>query len=142
MGLGGPVPRPGRPRLRRPRSHRANAAEYARGGVCRHHRRTPGRRPLRQLRVQWDGPLRWHPTQLLGWGARRDAGLQVGTGYACAPTCRGSVPEVFLHSVALSPDGRTAYLSYWDLGVIVLDVSEPNAPRWLGRYAEPAVAEG
>jgi hypothetical protein len=44
--------------------------------------------------------------------------------------------------VALSPDGRTAYLSYWDLGVIILDVSEPAAPRWLGRFAEPQAAEG
>jgi hypothetical protein len=82
------------------------------------------------------------PIQLVDWGARRDAGLPVGTGSACAPACRGSVPEAFLHSVALSPDGRTAYLSYWDLGVIMLDVSEPNAPRWLGRFAEPAAAEG
>jgi hypothetical protein len=51
-------------------------------------------------------------------------------------------PQAALHSVALSPDGRTAYLSYWDLGVIMLDVSEPDSPRWLGRYAEPQAAEG
>jgi hypothetical protein len=52
------------------------------------------------------------------------------------------VPQAFLHSITLSPDGRTAYLSYWDLGVILLDVSEPNSPRWLGRFAEPLAAEG
>jgi hypothetical protein len=83
-----------------------------------------------------------NPVQLVDWGARKDAGLPVGTGAQCAPYCRGAVPEAFLHSVALSPDGRTAYLSYWDLGVIMLDVSEPAAPRWLGRYAEPQSAEG
>jgi hypothetical protein len=44
--------------------------------------------------------------------------------------------------VALSPDGRTAYLSYWDLGVIMLDVSEPRSPQWLGRFEEPSAAEG
>jgi hypothetical protein len=82
------------------------------------------------------------PYDVAQWGARRDAGLAVGTGGQCAPACRGSVPQAFLHSVALSPDGRTAYLSYWDLGMIVLDVSEPNAPRWLGRFAEPSAAEG
>jgi hypothetical protein len=76
------------------------------------------------------------------WGAKHDAGLAVGTGAQCAPACRGSVPQAFLHSIALSPDGRTAYLSYWDLGMILLDVSEPNAPRWLGRFAEPLAAEG
>jgi hypothetical protein len=82
------------------------------------------------------------PTQLVDWGARADAGLPVGSGHDCAPACRGTVPQAFLHSVTLSPDGRIAYLSYWDLGVILLDVSEPNAPRWLGRYAEPQAAEG
>jgi hypothetical protein len=82
------------------------------------------------------------PLQVLDWGAKKDAGLPVGTGPQCAPACRGFVPQAFLHSVALSPDGRTAYLSYWDLGVIVLDVSEPNAPRWLGRFSEPSAAEG
>jgi hypothetical protein len=82
------------------------------------------------------------PVQLTDWGARRDAGLPVGTGNQCAPACRGAVPQAFLHSVALSPDGRTAYLSYWDLGMIMLDVSEPTAPRWLGRFAEPQSAEG
>jgi hypothetical protein len=82
------------------------------------------------------------PTQVLDWGAKRDAGLPVGNGRDCAPFCRGAVPQAFLHSVTLSADGRTAYLSYWDLGVILLDVSEPNAPRWLGRFAEPPAAEG
>ena len=82
------------------------------------------------------------PVQLADWGARKDAGLPVGTGAQCAPYCRGSVPEAFLHSVALSADGQTAYLSYWDLGVIILDVSDPTAPRWLGWFAEPQSAEG
>jgi hypothetical protein len=82
------------------------------------------------------------PVELVDWGAHRDAGLPVGTGSQCAPLCRGSVPQAFLHSVALSADGLTAYLSYWDLGLIMLDVSEPRAPRWLGRFAEPQSAEG
>jgi hypothetical protein len=83
-----------------------------------------------------------HPVQIADWGAHKDAGLLVGFGAQCAPVCRGGVPQAFLHSVALSPDGRTAYLSYWDLGMIILDVSEPDSPRWLGRWAEPRAAEG
>ena len=82
------------------------------------------------------------PVEVANWGAQRDAGLPVGAGGQCAPACRGSVPQAFLHSVALSQDARTAYLSYWDLGLIILDVSEPAAPYWLGRFAEPAAAEG
>jgi hypothetical protein len=82
------------------------------------------------------------PFEVADWGARRDAGLPIGAGAQCAPLCRGASPLAALHSVALSPDGRTAYLSYWDLGMIVLDVSEPNLPRWLGRFAEPQAAEG
>jgi hypothetical protein len=82
------------------------------------------------------------PVELADWGARRDAGLPVGTGAQCAPVCRGAVPQSFLHSVTLSADGRTAYLSYWDLGMLIMDVSEPSAPRLLGRFAEPQQAEG
>jgi hypothetical protein len=82
------------------------------------------------------------PVELGQWGARHDAGLAVGIGGQCAPECRGQVPQAFLHSITLSADGRTAYLSYWDLGVIMLDVSEPGQPRWLGRFAEPPAAEG
>lgn len=82
------------------------------------------------------------PSEVANWGARRDAGVAVGYGAQCAPACRGSVAQAFLHSVALSPDGRTAYLSYWDQGVIVLDVSEPTAPVWLGQFREPQAAEG
>ncbi len=82
------------------------------------------------------------PSQVLDWGARRDAGLAVGYGKQCAPACRGAAPQAFLHSVTLGPDGRTAYLSYWDQGVILLDVTEPRAPRLLGQFTEPQAAEG
>jgi len=82
------------------------------------------------------------PVAVANWGARHDAGLAIGTGSQCSPVCRGAAAQVFLHSVALSPDGRTAYLSYWDQGMIMLDVSEPTAPSWLGQFSEPRSAEG
>jgi hypothetical protein len=82
------------------------------------------------------------PVEIADWGARRDAGLAVGAGAQCGPACRGSAPQAFLHSVALSPNGRIAYLSYWDQGMILLDVSEPDAPTMLGQFAEPGAAEG
>lgn len=82
------------------------------------------------------------PLQVADWGARRDGGLAIGAGGPCAPACRGSFAQAFLHSVSLSSDGRTAYLSYWDQGVIILDVSEPAFPVWLGQFSEPRAAEG
>jgi hypothetical protein len=82
------------------------------------------------------------PTEIADWGAGRDAGLAVGTGQQCRPACRGTVAQAFLHSVSLSPDARIAYLSYWDQGVVLLDVSEPSAPVLLGQFAEPRPSEG
>ena len=83
-----------------------------------------------------------NPVPLADWGAQKDLGLQVGYNGDCAPACRGHIAQAFLHSVALSPDSRTAYLSYWDLGEIILDVSDPTAPRFLGRFAEPQSNQG
>lgn len=83
-----------------------------------------------------------NPFPVADWGARKDAGLPIGTGAQCRPVCRGAVPQSFLHSVTLSPDGQRAYLSYWDLGVLIVDVSNPAAPQMIGRYAEPEAAEG
>jgi hypothetical protein len=83
-----------------------------------------------------------NPVQVATWSAQRDAGLPVGRGEQCGPYCRGRDSAAYVHSVTVSPDGRLAYLSYWDLGMIVLDVSEPSAPRFVGRFAEPADAEG
>jgi hypothetical protein len=83
-----------------------------------------------------------NPVQVVDWGARKDAGLPVGAYGQCLPYCRGSVPDAYLHSIALSPDGNTAYLSYWDLGVLILDVTEPSAPRQLGWFMEPRSDEG
>ncbi|MDQ3810001.1 MAG: hypothetical protein M3336_06895 [Chloroflexota bacterium] len=82
------------------------------------------------------------PLEVGDWGARRDAGLRIGSGSQCAPACRGAIPQAFLHSVAVSADGRLAYLSYWDQGVLVLDVSEPSSPVLLGQFLEPLAAEG
>lgn len=37
----------------------------------------------------------------------------------------------FVHSIV--GDGARAYLSYWDLGTVVLDVRDPARPRYVGR---------
>lgn len=45
----------------------------------------------------------------------------------------GSFSAVYAHSVRAADDGMTAYVSYWDAGVIKLDISDPSAPVVLGR---------
>lgn len=68
------------------------------------------------------------PVQLAAWGAGARLGITDGTG------CNRAVYD---HSVRASPDGRLAYLSYWDAGLIVLDITEPTAPRFVGRAVAP-----
>jgi hypothetical protein len=38
-----------------------------------------------------------------------------------------------LHDVWANQAGKVAYLSYWDAGLILLDISDPSRPLFLGR---------
>jgi hypothetical protein len=73
-----------------------------------------------------------NPRQIADWGA--DAGL------GSQPTGRGRTS--FCHSAWASADGTIAYLSYWDHGVIMLDISNPANPRFLGQTLYPEGEEG
>ncbi len=46
------------------------------------------------------------------------------------------------HGAEPSEDGKLVFLSYWDSGYIRLDVSDPAHPRYIGRAAFPANADG
>lgn len=46
------------------------------------------------------------------------------------------------HSVRGADDGTTAYVSYWDGGVVKLDISDPGKPRLLGRTGFSVADEG
>ena len=54
------------------------------------------------------------------WGAGQE-GLSPGDSYG-----QGSFGSMFGHSARASADGKTAYVSYWDLGVVTLDISDPT----------------
>jgi hypothetical protein len=45
---------------------------------------------------------------------------------------RGTSRSLGIHDVWASTNGRTAYLSYWDSGYILLDIGDPTNPRFLG----------
>jgi choice-of-anchor B domain-containing protein len=72
-----------------------------------------------------------HPTQVSAWGARRDGGLRPASGQS-----------FFDHSAWTNAAGTLAVLSYWDAGVIFLDISDPAAPRMVGRAAYPPGSPG
>lgn len=55
---------------------------------------------------------------------------------------QGSFPGSFLHSVRANASGTRAYLSYWDAGTIILDMSDPATPRYLGRTSFAPEEEG
>jgi hypothetical protein len=63
------------------------------------------------------------PVEVSSWGAWRDLGIPPHA----ADTDR------FVHSVRTNSVGTRAYLSYWDLGTVILDTTDPAHPRYLGR---------
>jgi len=83
-----------------------------------------------------------NPVLLADWGAGKDGGFgPVGLPFPpfnqpCA-LCRGDSPQVILHDVWANEKGKVAYLSYWDAGLILLDISDPAHPALIGRGEEP-----
>lgn len=82
------------------------------------------------------------------WGALKDGGFPAGAPfipppYDCAdPLCRGDFPAIFAHSTKPSANGMTAYVAYWDLGAVVLDISDPTDITFIGRTVYPLASDG
>ncbi|HEX5938522.1 MAG TPA: hypothetical protein VFZ75_12675 [Actinomycetota bacterium] len=96
---------------------------------------------------EWDGPNRGdvvivdvtdpaHPDIVGQWGARSER-LTRGPFDG-----RGSFGSSFAHSVRASADGMRAFVSYWDLGVVVLDISDPTDPARIRRTRFDTFADG
>ena len=77
-----------------------------------------------------------HPVQVGQWGAHAH-GLIPGPFFGL-----GSFGASFDHSARASRDGTKAYVSYWDLGVLTLDISDVHHPRLIGRTRLPADSDG
>jgi hypothetical protein len=54
----------------------------------------------------------------------------------------GQFGASFDHSARASSDGTQVYLSYWDLGVLTLDISDPTDPQLVEQTNYPADADG
>jgi hypothetical protein len=66
------------------------------------------------------------PTQVGSWGSWKALGIHPSDG-------RGVYPANLVHSVITDDVAKRAYLSHWDLGTVILDISNPARPRYLGR---------
>lgn len=66
------------------------------------------------------------PVQLGHWGLGRGIGQGARDGL-------GRDSQNYAHSVRASLDGRLAYVSYWDAGAVILDISDLDNPRYVGR---------
>lgn len=78
------------------------------------------------------------PTDIADWDFRRDADA-VDRDIAT----KGADPrDLYAGSVTLDPDGRRAFVSLWDAGVVVLDVSSIERPRILGWTRSLGHSEG
>ncbi|MBA3716694.1 MAG: hypothetical protein H0W87_00490 [Actinobacteria bacterium] len=67
-----------------------------------------------------------HPVQVGDWGAWKELGVRPWQG-------RGHFSANFVHSVITNAAATRAFLSYWDLGTVILDVRDPSHPHYLGR---------
>lgn len=67
-----------------------------------------------------------NPVEVGSWGAWKELGIKPWEG-------RGSFNANFVHSVITNPSATRAFLSYWDLGTVILDIRDPAHPRYLGR---------
>ena len=55
---------------------------------------------------------------------------------------QGGDPRTQLHSPRFNRDGTRVYLSYWDAGVLILDIRDPENPTVLGRTSYAPGEEG
>ena len=88
--------------------------------------KTPGKPDFRIFDVS--NPAK--PVQVGEWGAWKELGINPRNG-------RGQFSFNFVHSVITNAQATRAFLSYWDLGTVILDITNPAKPRYLGRT--PAV---
>jgi hypothetical protein len=57
--------------------------------------------------------------------------------WAPPDSLRNGRGSVFAHSVRVNARGTRAYVSYWNLGTVILDITKPASPRYLGRTTDP-----
>ena len=77
-----------------------------------------------------------NPVRLSTWGIIRDSDLPTFGGDPIVSSFQGMdtfFGAIYAHSVRDADRGTTAYVSYWDAGIVKLDITDPENPTFLGR---------
>jgi PA domain/LVIVD repeat len=80
-----------------------------------------------------------NPTLLSHWGVLQEPALGLDVYLS---VLAGGDARTLDHSVRANKDGTLAYVSYWDAGFIMLDISDPADPVFVGRAAYMPGEEG
>ena len=86
-----------------------------------------------------------NPVELADWGIIADTSLRLLAGndeISSSFQGLGHFAAHVAHSARAADEGRTAYVSYWDGGVLKFDISDPTNPAFLARTTYPFTAEG
>ena len=79
------------------------------------------------------------PILISEWGVRDEPRL----GPSFYESARQGIDNrVFGHSAKAGKDGTRVYVSYWDAGVVILDINDPADPVFLGRTSFATSDEG
>jgi hypothetical protein len=86
------------------------------------------------------------PEPLTDWGIIADSDLLIQGGNDPVSSSFQGLPGFFAahyaHSVRAADAGSSAYVSYWDGGILKFDISDPSAPVYVGRTIYPAGSSG
>ncbi|HEX6332389.1 MAG TPA: hypothetical protein VF129_14045 [Actinomycetota bacterium] len=85
------------------------------------------------------------PVELADWGVIADSALaDFGGGYEVSSSFQGLgyFAAHYAHSVRAADGGMTAYVSYWDSGILKFDIDDPANPELVGRTQYELVDEG
>ena len=85
------------------------------------------------------------PQEIADWGIIRDSELRIPGGndeISSSFQGLGNFPAIFVHSARAADDGMSAYVSYWDAGVLKFDISDPTEPRLLAHTLFRESADG
>lgn len=86
-----------------------------------------------------------NPIELSSWGAIADSSIEVFGGndeLTSSFQGLGYFGTHYAHSVRAADDGENVYVSYWDGGVIKLDISDPADPQIIGRTSFDETDDG